>query len=318
MVEPVMLSSNDMTGNVIAKSMCDQLKVSVLSYSTYHHRPPKLAVVCVGENADSAIYVRMKERACHTCGIESVCHQLPSSTSQIAVTKVIKTLNKDRTVDGILVQLPLPPHICEPEVLMLIDKSKDVDGLHPFHMGCLALRNHTPMFKPCTAAGIIELLKCYKVNMDGSEAVVLGGSDIVGLPVALLLRQEQATVTMCQSTTPNVDQKVRRGDIVIAALGRPHFVKASWLKEGAVVVDVGMTVTKDKRVLGDVDFDNCRRLCKLITPVPGGVGPMTVAMLMKNTWKAAQYHFEMDKRMMLTHPKSIGTEVEKNSPVTAM
>lgn len=255
---------------------------------------PGLATVLVGMRPDSATYVRMKIKACKECGIMSVHRSLPEESSEEDVLHVVEELNADDTVHGILVQLPLPTHIDETRVLSAIPIEKDVDGFHPLNIGTLAMRGRTPLFVPCTPRGCIELLKRSGVDIAGKNAVVIGRSNIVGLPVSLLLLRENATVTVCHSKTDDLPSVVRRADIVIAAVGRAEMVRAHWLKPGCAVIDVGTNSKDDPsrksgyRLVGDVNFEECRKVASMITPVPGGVGPMTIAMLLRNCTEAAK------------------------------
>lgn len=255
--------------------------------------PPGLATVIVGTRPDSAAYIRMKIKACEQCGLRSVHRALPEASDDAAVLAVVQELNGDAGVHGILVQLPLPSHVDEQRVLAAISIEKDVDGFHPLNVGRLAMRNREPLFVPCTPRGCVELLKRSGVGIAGKQAVVLGRSNIVGLPVSMLLMHEDATVTIAHSRTKEVESVVRRADILIAAVGRTEMVKADWLKPGCVVIDVGMnskpdpSAKKGYRLVGDVDFDDCKRVASMLTPVPGGVGPMTIAMLLRNCTDAA-------------------------------
>uniref|UniRef100_A0A0G4FB29 Uncharacterized protein n=1 Tax=Chromera velia CCMP2878 TaxID=1169474 RepID=A0A0G4FB29_9ALVE len=280
-------------GKAIAQTIRTEIKEQVDKIIGEHgaEQKPKLAVVLVGDRKDSATYVGMKEKACAECGIESVLIRMPAEVTQEDVQAKVKELNADDSVDGILVQLPLPSHMKEKEVVQFIDAGKDVDGLHPLNMGHLALRDHNPLFKPCTAQGCVELLKRSGVDLNGKDVTVVGRSNIVGMPVSLLLQKENATVTMCHSRTKDLPGKCRQADIVVAAIGKTQFVKGNWMEEGAIMIDVGINSIEDKskksgyRLVGDCDYDTCKEKCSLITPVPGGVGPMTVAILMENTLK---------------------------------
>ncbi|MCD6522824.1 MAG: bifunctional methylenetetrahydrofolate dehydrogenase/methenyltetrahydrofolate cyclohydrolase FolD [Candidatus Diapherotrites archaeon] len=242
---------------------------------------PRLDVILVGENPASKVYVRMKEKTCKECGIKSVRHDLPESVSMEELLELIDELNRNKEVNGILVQLPLPEHLDEQRVLEAIDPKKDVDGFHPINMGKLVLG--MDCLEPCTPAGIMKLLEPFELK--GKEAVVVGRSNIVGKPVAIMLLKKNCTVTVCHSKTVNLEEHTRRADILVVAVGKPKIVKADMVREGAIVVDVGINRVEGKLV-GDVDFDAVKEKVKAITPVPGGVGPMTVAMLMKNTLKA--------------------------------
>ncbi len=239
-----------------------------------------LAVVQVGEDPASSVYVRNKKRACEACGIKSLSYELPEETTQEELLKLIEKLNQDSAVNGILVQLPLPGHIKEDTVIRAIDVKKDVDGFHPQSVGALCIGQ--PGYVSCTPAGIIELLKRSGVTIEGKECVVIGRSNIVGKPMAILLLRENGTVTVCHSRTKNLKEITKRADILVAAIGKPKFITADYVKEGAVVIDVGIHRKEDGKLCGDVDFDNVAEKCSAITPVPGGVGPMTIAMLMKN------------------------------------
>jgi len=246
---------------------------------------PCLAVVLVGEDPASQVYVRNKEEACELIGIRSIKHVLPASTGQEELLSLVNQLNEDVSINGILVQLPLPKQINEHVVLLAIDPAKDVDGFHPVNVGGLMI-GEAP-FQPCTPSGIIELLKRYNVAMSGAKAVVIGRSNIVGKPVAMLLLHNNATVEICHSKTRDLPGEARQADILIAAIGKPKFVTADIVKPGAAVIDVGVNRT-DAGLCGDVDFDAVKEVAAAITPVPGGVGPMTIAMLMKNTVQAAK------------------------------
>jgi methylenetetrahydrofolate dehydrogenase (NADP+)/methenyltetrahydrofolate cyclohydrolase len=248
---------------------------------------PGLAVVLVGTNPASRVYVRSKRLACEEVGIQSFAHDLPESTPQAELLGLIDDLNRDERVSGILVQLPLPPHIDGEAVIERIHPDKDVDGFHPYNVGRLALR--LPRLRPCTPRGIMTLLETTGRSLQGLEAVVLGQSNIVGRPMALELLVARCTVTVCHSRTQGLAGHVGRADIVVAAVGSVGLVKGDWIKPGAVVIDVGMNRLPDGRLTGDVEFDVARERAGWITPVPGGVGPMTVATLLQNTLQAADY-----------------------------
>ena len=246
-------------------------------------RMPGLATVLVGEDPASAVYVRNKNKICVEVGFQSFGQNLPAKTTEAKLLDLIKELNENDAVNGILVQLPLPDHIDEEKVLLSVDPEKDVDGFHPVNVGKLAIGN--AQLTPCTPTGIIALLDYYAIEIAGKHAVVLGRSNIVGKPVANLLLQRHATVTICHSKTTNLKEITLQADILIAAVGRPHFVGSEMVKEGAVVIDVGINRV-DGKLVGDVEFDPVAEKAAFITPVPGGVGPMTIAQLMKNTLKA--------------------------------
>jgi methylenetetrahydrofolate dehydrogenase (NADP+)/methenyltetrahydrofolate cyclohydrolase len=249
---------------------------------------PGLAVVMVGENPASQIYVRNKIKACHEIGIRSEGHLLAGNSSLATVLALIDRLNADPGVHGVLVQLPLPPQLAPHAVIERIDPAKDVDGLHTSNLGSL-LAGH-PRFLPCTPAGIMELLKTTGVDLRGKEAVVVGRSNIVGKPVSLLLTQAGATVTLCHSQTRDLAHHTRRADVLVCAIGKPHAFGGEMVKYGAVVIDVGINRAPDGKLVGDVDYDAARQRAGWITPVPGGVGPMTIAMLLGNTVLSAERH----------------------------
>jgi len=290
-------------GKAIAKTIREEIKASVDNLKQNNNKTPGLAVILVGARRDSQTYVRMKKRACEECGFMSFGFDYPDTVTQEELESKIKELNNDDSVHGILVQLPLPGHIDQNAVLNLVNKEKDVDGLHPLnaanlsstatHVGVEKLDwsdfNAVPFHIPCTPQGCIELLDRSGIELKGKNAVVIGRSNLVGIPVAMLLMHRDATVTIVHSKTVNTSDIVKQADIVIAAVGRAHMVKADWLKPGCVVIDVGINSVDDAskkngyRLVGDVDFQNAKEVVALITPVPGGVGPMTIAMLMRNT-----------------------------------
>ncbi len=255
---------------------------------------PGLATVLVGENPASQTYVRMKRKVCGELGIESFGHELPADASQEEVEKLVKELNADPKVHGILVQLPLPAGLDEEAILRAIDIEKDVDGFHPVNIGRLAQKGREPLFVPCTPAGCITLLKKAGAELEGANAVVAGRSNIVGMPAALLLVKENATVTICHSRTRDLASVCREADVLIAAIGRPQMIRGDWIKPGAYVIDVGINRVDDPeakrgyRLVGDVAFDEAKEVAEAITPVPGGVGPMTIAGLMQNTLRSAR------------------------------
>ncbi len=281
-------------GKAIAQKVKDEVKAEVEKMVAAGKPRPGLATVLVGDRVDSATYVRMKQKACAELGMESYSHHLPGDATQEQVEALVRELNADPKVNGILVQLPLPDHIDEEKVLQAIDIKKDVDGFHPINIGRLAQKGREPLFVPCTPYGVIYLLKESGVKIEGANAVVLGRSNIVGMPAALLLVRENATVTIVHSRTKDIPEVVRQADIVVAAIGKMEFVRGDWLKPGAAVIDVGINSKPDPtkkrgyRLVGDVNFDEAKEVAGWITPVPGGVGPMTIAMLMRNTLRAAQ------------------------------
>lgn len=241
---------------------------------------PCLAVILVGENPASIVYVRNKKKACEYTGIKSLSYELASDTTEEELLKLIDDLNKNPECNGILVQLPLPEHIDEEKVLLSISPEKDVDGFHPFNVGLLSIGN--AVLKACTPAGCIELIKRSGIEISGKKCVVIGRSNIVGKPVSMLLTAENGTVTVCHSKTKNIRDELKSADIIIAAVGKPKFLKGDMISEGAVIIDVGINRMENGKLCGDVDFDECEKKASFITPVPGGVGPMTIAMLMKN------------------------------------
>ncbi|RAZ52328.1 bifunctional methylenetetrahydrofolate dehydrogenase/methenyltetrahydrofolate cyclohydrolase FolD [Campylobacter hyointestinalis] len=247
---------------------------------------PTLAVILVGEDKASQTYVASKEKACLACEIGSVMHRLSKETTQSELLALIDILNLDDSIDGILVQLPLPSHIDTNKVLEAIDPAKDVDGFHAVNVGKLS--SGLDGFVPCTPLGIMELLKEYNVNLQGISAVVIGRSNIVGKPMANLLLNAGATITVAHSKTENLAEVVKRAKLIVVAVGRPNFLKENMVSDGAIVIDVGINRLDNGKLVGDVDFDNVAPKCSLITPVPGGVGPMTIAMLLSNTLKSAK------------------------------
>lgn len=248
-----------------------------------HIGAPTLAVVLVGDDAASKVYIKNKKIACEYTGINSKAFELPQNTTQDELLKLIDDLNNDTTINGILVQLPLPKHIDADTILLAISSEKDVDGFHPYNIGLMSIGKDP--FLPCTPAGIIELLKRSNIQIQNKNCVVVGRSNIVGKPVASLLLKQDGTVTICHSKTTNLKEICKQADILVVAIGKPNFIKADMIKQGVVIIDVGMNRVEGK-LCGDVDFEMCKNLCSYITPVPGGVGPMTIAMLMKNCLKA--------------------------------
>lgn len=272
-------------GKKISAEVREELKAEVAKLKE-KGLTPGLAVVLVGENPASQIYVRNKTKACEEVGIKSFQHTLPGDIKEEELLSLIRELNAAKDVHGILVQLPLPSRMDSEAVLDLISPSKDVDGFHPYNMGRLMIGN--ALLQPCTPYGIMRLLDSTGVDASGKNAVIIGRSNIVGKPMAMMLLKRNATVTICHSKTKDLPEKVREADILVAAIGRDRFVKGDWIKEGAVVIDVGMNRAPDGKLTGDVDFDAASLKASHITPVPGGVGPMTIAMLLKNTVAAAR------------------------------
>ncbi len=272
-------------GKAIAADMREEIKADTAELVA-QGVTPGLAVVLVGEDPASRVYVSMKEKACAAAGIFSDEYKLPAETSESELLALIEKLNADEKIDGILVQLPLPDHIDEAKVLDLISPKKDVDGFHPYNVGRLATGN--PLFQPCTPYGVMKMLERTGVDLKGKEVVVVGRSNIVGKPVALMCLAEHATVTICHSRTQDLPGKVAAADVVIAAVGVPEMVKGDWIKEGAVVIDVGVNRVGEKKLVGDVEYDAAFERASAITPVPGGVGPMTITMLLYNTVVSAK------------------------------
>jgi methylenetetrahydrofolate dehydrogenase (NADP+)/methenyltetrahydrofolate cyclohydrolase len=274
-------------GKAVAQRVTDEVRAGVGEFVAAGHSPPGLAVVLVGDNAASHVYVRNKRRTTETVGMRSFAHDLPADTSEETLLALIDRLNTDPAVNGILVQLPLPKHIDAEKVIERIDPKKDVDGFHPYNIGRLVLK--MPVLRPCTPYGCMRLLQETGVDLVGMNAVVIGQSNIVGRPMALELLMARCTVTICHSATRNLPDILRQADIVVAGVGKPKFVQRDWIKPGAIVIDVGINRLPDGKLCGDVDFDAVQDLASWITPVPGGVGPMTIATLLGNTLAAARW-----------------------------
>ncbi|MBN1365145.1 MAG: bifunctional methylenetetrahydrofolate dehydrogenase/methenyltetrahydrofolate cyclohydrolase FolD [Syntrophaceae bacterium] len=273
-------------GNKIAQDIREEVRQSALELKKQKGVIPGLAVVLVGEDPASQVYVGKKAKACAEVGFLSREYKFPSETEEEKLLKIIKKLNKDKLIHGILVQLPLPKHISTEKIIAAIDPYKDVDGFHPYNVGSLITGN--PLFVPCTPRGIMELIFRSGIELAGKEAVVVGRSNIVGKPLALLLLAQNATVTMCHSKTKDLPKVTGRADVLIAAIGKPRMIEADMVKEGAVVIDVGVNRLENGKLTGDVAFEEVSAKASFITPVPGGVGPMTIATLMKNTLDAAR------------------------------
>ncbi len=278
--------SNIISGKEVAAEVREGLKAEVEALVKDTGVRPGLAVVLVGDDPASQVYVRNKKKACEKAGINSIEHRLPAETTEEELLTLIGELNADTSVHGILVQLPLPDGLSEDRVLETIDPSKDVDGFHPYNMGRLVTGK--PVFEPCTPLGIMRLLHSTGIDLKGKEAVIVGRSNIVGKPMAFMLLREHATVTICHSRTRDLKEKVRGADVVVAAVGIAEMVKGDWIKEGAVVIDVGINRIEDGSLVGDVEFATASERASYITPVPGGVGPMTIAMLLSNTVRSAK------------------------------
>jgi 5,10-methylene-tetrahydrofolate dehydrogenase/methenyl tetrahydrofolate cyclohydrolase len=285
--------TNLIDGNAIAAAIRAEIKQEVERLKQNTNITPGLATVLIGDNAASATYVRSKRKACAEVGMNSFGFEMPKDVSQDEAMRVLNELSKRDDVHGILVQLPLPAHLNEDQILNAVPIHKDVDGFHPSNIGLLGIKGKQPMFAPCTPSGCIELLERTGVKIAGKRAVVVGRSAIVGLPVSLMLLTRDATVTICHSKTPDLATVTREADILIAAIGKANFVTREMVKPGAVVIDVGINRIDDpkhpkgSRLVGDVDFEAAKDVASAITPVPGGVGPMTIAMLLKNTLLSA-------------------------------
>ncbi|RMH20694.1 MAG: bifunctional methylenetetrahydrofolate dehydrogenase/methenyltetrahydrofolate cyclohydrolase FolD [Gammaproteobacteria bacterium] len=278
------MSAKIIDGKALALSVRNEVKKTVAEMNNQGIRPPGLAVILVGSHPASEVYVANKRKACESAGILSFAHDLPEYTTQTELLALIKQLNQDTSVDGILVQLPLPEHIDPETILETISPAKDVDGFHPYNIGRLMLR--CPTLRPCTPYGIMKLLEQTTVPLKGKHAVVVGASNIVGRPMAMELLLAGATVTICHRFTQNLEERVSDADILVVAIGKQHIVLSEWIKPGAIVIDVGIHRSEDGRLSGDVDFETASKRAGWITPVPGGVGPMTVAMLLQNTLMA--------------------------------
>ena len=273
-------------GKVISKQVREEIAAEVLSFKEKHGCAPGLAVVIVGNDPASQVYVRNKKRGCEEVGFYSESYELPENTTQEELLSLVEKLNNDDKIHGILVQLPLPKHLNETEVLLRIKPEKDVDAFHPYNVGKIMIGNHDLL--PCTPAGVMVLLERSGIDVCGKKCVVIGRSNIVGKPMAMLLLHANGTVTICHSRTQNLNEICREADILVASIGKPEFVTADMVKEGAVVVDVGINRLDNGKLVGDVAFDEVSQVASMITPVPGGVGPMTITMLLKNTLEAAR------------------------------
>ena len=273
------------SGKIVSQKVREDLRDKIIDFSSKTGHTPGLAVILVGDDPASAVYVRNKHKACLETGIKSFEYTYPADTTENELLSKIAELNSDDNVDGILVQLPLPKHINEEKVINAILPEKDVDAFHPVNVGKISIGNYNLL--PCTPAGVMELLAHYNVDVKGKKCVVIGRSNIVGKPMAMLLLEKHGTVTICHSRTVNLSEITRDADIVVVAIGRAKFLTADMVKPGAVVIDVGINRDSDGKLVGDVDFDEVSKIASMITPVPGGVGPMTITMLMKNTFSAS-------------------------------
>jgi methylenetetrahydrofolate dehydrogenase (NADP+)/methenyltetrahydrofolate cyclohydrolase len=281
------MSAKILDGKAIAQRVTDEVRADVAAFVAAGHPPPGLAVVLIGDNAASHIYVRNKRKTTESVGMRSFAHDLPATASEAEILALIDRLNADPQVNGILVQLPLPKQISPEGIIERIDPKKDVDGFHPYNVGRLVLK--MPTLRPCTPYGCMRLLWETGEDLVGKHAVVIGQSNIVGRPMALELLMARCTVTICHSATRDLPDLVRQADIVVAGVGKPKFVPGEWIKPGAIVLDVGITRTPEGMLCGDVEFESASEKASWITPVPGGVGPMTIATLLANTLRAAQW-----------------------------
>jgi methylenetetrahydrofolate dehydrogenase (NADP+)/methenyltetrahydrofolate cyclohydrolase len=285
------MSAEILDGKTVAAEIRGGIRNAVEETLAAGGRPPGLAVVLVGSDPASQVYVRNKRKACAEVGFYSELHELPSSIGQAALLELIDRLNGDPRIDGILVQLPLPDQIDEAAVTERILPTKDVDGFHPDNVGRLVLRR--PLLRPCTPKGVMTLLERTGQPLEGLDAVIIGQSNIVGRPMALELLAARCTITVCHSRTKSLAEKARGADILVAAIGRPCFISGDWIKEGAILIDVGINRTPEGTLVGDLDFETCAERASWITPVPGGVGPMTIASLLENTLQAARLHADL-------------------------
>jgi methylenetetrahydrofolate dehydrogenase (NADP+) / methenyltetrahydrofolate cyclohydrolase len=282
------MSAKILDGKAIAADLRQQIKSRVDERVSAGLRRPGLAVVLVGENPASQVYVRSKRKSCEEVGFHSVSHDLPVTTTQDELLALIDQLNADEAIDGILVQLPLPEQIDEESVIERILPTKDVDGFHPYNVGRLALR--MPVLRSCTPKGVMTLLERTGQKLEGLDAVIIGQSNIVGRPMALELLAARCTITVCHSRTKDLAEKARNADVLVVAIGRGEYVPGDWIKEGAIVIDVGMNRNEAGKLVGDVHFESAKERASWITPVPGGVGPMTIVTLLENTLQAAELH----------------------------
>ena len=279
------MTAKILDGKAVAAKERQRSAARAADFVSKFGRAPGLAVVKVGEDPASAVYVRNKRRACEECGIASFAYDLPATTSREELLALIRQLNRDEAVDGILLQLPLPKGLDSTEIMDTIDPAKDVDGFHPTNTGLLAQKR--PGLRPCTPWGVIRLVKEYDIDLVGLRAVVVGASNIVGRPMALELLLARSTVTVCHTGTRDLKAEVERADLVVAAVGKPAYIPGIWIRDGAIVIDVGINRLPDGKLAGDVEFAAAAQRASWITPVPGGVGPMTIAMLLSNTVDAA-------------------------------
>ncbi|KAI9249876.1 putative 5,10-methylenetetrahydrofolate dehydrogenase:5,10-methenyltetrahydrofolate cyclohydrolase [Sporodiniella umbellata] len=289
-------------GKAVAKTIRAQLKSDVLKIKEKNpHFNPRLAILLVGSNKDSVSYVKAKDKAAQEVGISVALEKFPETAKESTLLEKIRQLNEDKSIHGVLIQMPLPPYVNKETVLEAVDFQKDVDGFHPYNIGKMIQKASSPLFLPCTPKGILNLIQSTGRKISGQRAVVVGRGDLVGAPVASLLTSEDATVTLCHSRTLDLKNIVKQADILVCAVGQPELIKGDWIKPGAIVIDVGMTSINDNskksgtRWVGDVEFNEAKKAASFITPVPGGVGPMTVAMLLENTILSSKRLFGLDK-----------------------
>ena len=282
-----MKTASILDGRMVAAQIRQQIRQTIESHSKNQSNTPGLAVILVGHNPASEIYVKNKQQACTEVGIFSECHRLPENVSQSTLEGLIDALNENAKIHGILLQLPLPTHLAVDCLLEKIDPKKDIDGFHPYNLGRLAQKR--PLLRPCTPYGVMKLLKTINDPLKGKHAVVVGASNIVGKPMALELLLEKCTVTICHSETRNLREHIKLADILISATGQYGIIKSEWIKLDSIVVDVGFSRLSNNKITGDIDFDTAKLRARWITPVPGGVGPMTVAMLLQNTMQAWEW-----------------------------
>ena len=275
-------------GKAVSVKCLDKIAAEVENRKAQNKRPPCLAVILIGDNPASHVYVRNKKNACEKVGFRSLSYEKSADFSEAELLALIDELNNDETVDGILVQLPVPEHIDSQKIIERIRPDKDVDGFHPYNIGRLAVK--MPLMRPCTPKGVMTMLAEYDIDVKGKNVTIVGQSNIVGRPQALEMLMNRATITVCHTATKDLPAEVGRADIVVAAVGRPNCIKGEWIKDGAVVIDVGINRLENGKLCGDVEFETAREKASYITPVPGGVGPMTIASLLENTLEAAKLH----------------------------
>ena len=286
------MTANIIDGKKIAEKIISEIKNKVITNQSEGITPPGLAVIQVGEDPASSVYVRNKRKACEEVGMKSFNYDLDQSTTQKELIELVESLNNNTEVNGILIQLPLPSHINETIVIETINPSKDVDGFHPYTIGRLMQR--IPLLRPCTAIGVVTMLEAIEIDPKGMNAVIVGASNLVGRPLNLELLLKGATTTVCHKFTKNLKDHVMSADIVAVAVGKPNFIPGSWIKEDAIVFDIGINRDENGKLTGDVDFESAKEKASWISPVPGGVGPMTVAMLIKNTLLASELVLESE------------------------